>query len=316
MAQQQLIDAEYTIDNLNQQLSQTSLDSNNNPDSPTTDEVIQAIDDYLGDIDNTCGNDEFDDISDDDIALLDQDTEHVDAILPDREPQVASAPSPITVEKHYDVDNDIVALEVLSSNLTASRHSHPDPTGDVSSSDSITPPPSVSPILRNRYEDDDTPNTVLHTLSIRVYGRQFSSYRSDAIFYGCFELPYLNGSLQSRLHLRSIVHQAISHVLDTRPVCQFRESHNFLMDRPEVSYVAYTGQRVNVYPRNHLHCVEYLRTPEPWNHNGVAHVNVSLFIKAKPRQPFYHPRATSVNSNHSASNQSSTNSQGKRRRHN
>jgi hypothetical protein len=316
MAQQQLNDAEYSIENLNQQLSQTSLDSNNNPTEPTVDEVIQAIDDYLDYVDNNYGHDEFDDISDDDIALLDSDTEPVDAILPDREPQSPSAPSPIELEEHYDVDNDIVALEAATSNDSAPRHPEPDPADEVSSSESITPPPSVSPILRNRYEDDDTSTTVLHTMSIRVYGRQFSSYRSDAVFYGCFEIPYLQGSLQSRLHLRSIVHQAVSHVLDTRPVCQFRESHNFLMDRPEVSYVAYTGQRVNVYPRNHLHCVEYLRTPEPWNHNGVAHVNISLFIKAKPRQPFHHPRAMSVASNHSSSNQSSTNSQGKRRRRN
>jgi hypothetical protein len=313
MAQQQLIDAEYTIETLNQQLSQTSLDSNNNPDTPTVDEVIQAIDDYLGDIDNTYGNDEFDDISDDDIALLDPDTEPVDAILPDREPQEASAPSPIEVEEHYDVDNDIVALEVAPSNYPASRRPNPDPADEVSSNDSITPPPSVSPERRQRFVEDDSDLYDIHTYNIRVYGRQFSHYRSDTIFYGSFDLPYLLGSLQSRLQLRNIVHHAINHILDTRPMCQFRESHNFLMDRPEISYIAVTGKRVNVYPGDYRHCTENLRLPEPMNHNGSAHINVSLYVQSRQRQHshHYHSRPMSVGSNHS-----SNNSPGKRRRRN
>jgi hypothetical protein len=320
---------EETIDNLNTQLSRTSLDANNNSQPVSASDVIQAIDDYLNDVDISH---DFEDITEDDFHLLDTDDVILGADLPDYEDTDAAInvdANPSELDKlvdHYNAEHDIVAHENRFVNPPTPLPQHPDPADDVSSLDSISPSPSVSPILRNDATiSENLPSSEeIHTYVVRVYGRQFSDYRSDSIFYGTFATPYLDGSIQSRLQLRSLVARANQHIANTRPLSTLQSNLWFNMTKPEISYISSTGQRVNVYPRDYDHTVTNLRIPEPWNSNGIAHINISVLVRACPRDPAIvrqhrnHQRQQMHNLSSRASSSNSNRSSGdsKRRRHN
>jgi hypothetical protein len=190
------------------------------------------------------------------------------------------------------VDTDITAFEHCVINPTErQRVCHIDPES-ISSDDSVTPPPTVSPPPRQMHTFTTVhtyPNTTPISYVVRVYGRQSADFRSENIFIGTFTTPYVEGSMQSRLHLNRLIAQTELKILQTRPFNLLRNSVQISISSPEISYTNKDGHHVSIYPRDFRHAVHNYWIPNPWSTNDTALITVSVLISMRVR-PHLRPR--------------------------
>ena len=281
------------LDAINATLSRTTLDENNNS---TTDDVLQAIDDYLNE--PPFLNDEFDDITEpnnDGLSTLSSDTSTLsgsyDYIIFEEGLQSEDtrrtrvrfeSPSlpPLLVK---DSDDDWEPQIIAEFGATASRplynRCH---IIDVPE----TPPPSlsVSPI-----EQEDQINAIDQILPIldtrpaafcaRVFARKFADYRSDSIFYGTFTSPYFVDALQSQMQYDILVDKATHLIQHTRP---FNSVSTYVVHatKPEISYYNDSQYCVYIYPSDYARRVNP-HISEPASQDGLAYITISLLLHAQ-----------------------------------
>lgn len=304
MAASRPLPVDLDVEQLNQQLSQASLDSNNN-DAMTTEQVIQAIDNILEG--RSITNDEFDEISPEDLRLLDDDdgTEQMQPGTRDWRSPVTirgTASNPTSPDQHYDVDTDITSLEQCIINPVNRTHTVDPLLDDISSDESTSPPPMISPIPN---DDDEMPKFTTSKPAmycVRVYGRQEYHFKSSTSFYGTFTVPYLDGSIQARAQYQVFAAEALQLVKRTRPLNLLDKSINITISRPQISYISRSGHQVHLTSRDYDHDEVNHRIPDTWMASDIVHITYSVVVHAalRPafiqpgRHPLMHPRIESL----------------------
>ena len=283
---------EDAIEHLNLTLSRTSLEDERQP--PSSADVLQAINDYLEgrtSPDNDVGrasqlnardsqilNDVFNDVEPPTLA---EEIEAYNQVHGDEwhSPKLLLGDRHPTPAQHYDVDHDVTSFESCFTPPT----SEPQLYDDIESHDSISPTPSVSPVHRRRERahltpEPDTENEPL-MLCVRVFGRKFSEYQSDTVFYGTYTTPYLLGSLQIRLQYQILVDKAAHLIQHTRPFNMISDQITFTFDRPELTYINDVHHHISVYPKDYQEHRNYC-IPDPITYKGLALASMTVRISA------------------------------------
>ena len=266
MASSTVIDIDEAVEQLNTNLSRASLDANNNDTNISTEDVLDSIDQILEGF--SISMDEFDRISQSDLDLLNEDVDTMITIktdfdeLPNYEPD--SPPNPLQERQR------IVHLY----------------TDETTSSDSISPPPTISPIPRQRIVEEYKPWVVDQTrplaYNVRVFGRQYSDYRSDTSYFGSFTTPFVEKSINTKTQFNIFVDKALYTIQGCRPFNFLRSSFLWNVSSPEVTYVSSTGNHVSLYPRDFPNDVNE-DIPQPWISNDTVLITVSVLINVTSR---------------------------------
>ena len=291
MALSKPLPVDLDVELLNEQLSRTNLDSN-----VSTDDVIRAIDDYLEG--RTISEDEFDNITADDLKMLEADDEPgitKPGTRDWRSPVLLQGPAetPKSPVEHYNVDTDITAFEHCVINPVNRIHVVDTTYDDISQDDSVSPSPTVSPTPA-----DDPADVKPVLYCVRVYGRQEYRFRSHTSFYGIFTTPYLAGSLQTRSQFQTFASEALQLIKTTRPLQFMDKIINTTISRPQISYICRSGTQVHLYPRDYDNDAVNFRIPDPWIYTDTVHIAYSVVVHAalRPRvrhespHPMRHPR--------------------------
>jgi hypothetical protein len=293
MAASRPLPVDLDVEEINQQLSQARLDTNNN-DAMTSEEVLQAIDDYLEGRSITI--DEFDKITSEDLWLLDD----VDGDAPTqpgtrdwRSPVTirGTSPSPASPDEHYSVDTDITALEHCVINPVNRTHTSNPSLEDISSDESTSPPPIISPIPHDS-EDATMANrtTSQHSMyCVRVYGRQEYNFKSSTSFFGTFTVPFLAGSIKTRAQYQIFAAEALHLVRRTSPLNLLDKAINIHISRPQISYISKSGHQIHLTARDYDHDETNFRIPDVSMSNGIVHIAYSVVAHAALRPAFLQP---------------------------
>ena len=269
---------EEQMDQLSESFSRTSLEDAR-PDFDCS-EVLQAIDDYLLDIDATI--DEFGSphqLTPEDQALNDELLEDIPA-APFEPSNRWLAPNP-TPQPHYNADWDTGMVEDSTATITEAITKLYD---ELDSYKSNSPTPSVSPIPQRRTRLMTTPppsdNPEPDMLCVRVYGRKFADYQSDSVFYGTYMTPYLMDCLQSKLFLDLLVDKATHLIRHTRPFNQLSHALTITSTRPELSYISDWHYHVSIYPKDY-HGPYNTSIPAPQVYNKMVLISISVLVNAQ-----------------------------------
>ena len=248
-----------SVKDLSDSLRRTSL-------MTSTDDVLQSIDEILEGYSIT--EDEFDRISPEDLELLsespvDNDTITIDESNTDSDmsvsiPVCSVQPQPRLVSAEYD---------------------------DIESSDSITPPPTVSPIPpSHRLPMEPTKESPPGFFDVKVYGRQNKDFRSGAIFYGTYTTPYLPSTLKTKTQFNIFIDKALQMIQHSRPFSDIRQHVEISVSSPEITFVSELGHHISLYSKDFTTDVNLaVPLPKIYGASTPVPVTVSVLVHANFR---------------------------------
>jgi hypothetical protein len=241
MASQQNTKINDALNEVSQSLEQTSL-------RESSDDVIKNIDRYLEGF--SISEDEFDQISTDDIEILDE---------------------PLEDEPDTNVEIPIsIPVCVVQPSLVDDAYD------DIESSKSATPPPTVSPIPDEQTIDVPKPK-LPSFFFVTVYGRQQSDFRSHSVFYGAYTTPYLPALLKTRSQFHVFVDKAEHLIKQMRPFNEMRHFADITVSSPEISFVSEDGHDTYLYQTDFKKDVNQ-DIPEPKALHFIAPVPISVSV--------------------------------------